>query len=176
MGAVAWAIGQRPVSHPRSSNRTCRFPAFGFPIGFTTRHTASTVEPMSGDDTSRPAFETYRGLSVLRMLSPTLEQTICPSRRNQEDPGNKRHKSLSHRVFAAIFFAVKAPPPSRGASRAKTISLQVPTDRQANATSVRAVACARSSLLSGRYLRHASRTERHCHALRSGLPTHPLSG
>ena len=35
MGAVAWAIRQRPVSHPRSSNRTCRFPASGFPTGFT---------------------------------------------------------------------------------------------------------------------------------------------
>ena len=25
MGAVAWAMRQRPVSHPRSSNRTCGF-------------------------------------------------------------------------------------------------------------------------------------------------------
>src|SRR4029077_10990494 len=29
------------VSHPRSSNRTCRFPAFGFPTGFIERHTGS---------------------------------------------------------------------------------------------------------------------------------------
>ena len=29
MGAVTWAIRQRPVSHPRSSNRTCRSPASG---------------------------------------------------------------------------------------------------------------------------------------------------
>jgi hypothetical protein len=27
MGAVTWAMRHRPVSHPRSSNRTCRFPA-----------------------------------------------------------------------------------------------------------------------------------------------------
>jgi hypothetical protein len=26
---------RRPVSHPRSSNWTCRFPASGFPTGFT---------------------------------------------------------------------------------------------------------------------------------------------
>src|SRR5258705_13044920 len=26
---------RRPVSQPRSSNRTCRFPASGFPTGFT---------------------------------------------------------------------------------------------------------------------------------------------
>jgi hypothetical protein len=38
MGAVAWAFGYRLVSHPRSSNRTCRFPASGFPAGFTARH------------------------------------------------------------------------------------------------------------------------------------------
>ena len=31
-------LGHRPVSHPRSSNRTCRFPASGFPTGFTARH------------------------------------------------------------------------------------------------------------------------------------------
>ena len=32
-------FGKRPVSHPRSSNPTCRFPALGFPIDFTARHT-----------------------------------------------------------------------------------------------------------------------------------------
>jgi hypothetical protein len=40
MGAVAWAMRQRSVSHPRSSNRTCRFPASGSPTGFTVRHAA----------------------------------------------------------------------------------------------------------------------------------------
>jgi hypothetical protein len=34
-----WAMRQRSVSHPRSSNRTCRFPASGSPTGFTARHT-----------------------------------------------------------------------------------------------------------------------------------------
>src|SRR5712671_2958900 len=32
-------IGQRPVSYPRSSNWTCRFPASSSPTGFTERHT-----------------------------------------------------------------------------------------------------------------------------------------
>ena len=41
MGAVAWAIRHRPVSHPRSSNRTCGFPASGFPTGFIARPTMS---------------------------------------------------------------------------------------------------------------------------------------
>jgi hypothetical protein len=39
MGAVAWAMRQRSVSHPRSSNRTCGFPASGSPAGFIVRHT-----------------------------------------------------------------------------------------------------------------------------------------
>ena len=40
MGAVAWAIRQRSVSHPRSSNRTCPIKASGSPTGFAERHTA----------------------------------------------------------------------------------------------------------------------------------------
>src|ERR1035437_8156793 len=36
-------FGHRPVSHPRSSNRTCRSPASGFPTGFTVRHTESKL-------------------------------------------------------------------------------------------------------------------------------------
>ena len=43
MGAVARAIWQRSVSHPRSSNRTCRSTASGSPTGFTARHTAGHV-------------------------------------------------------------------------------------------------------------------------------------
>src|SRR5450631_2317013 len=43
MGAVAWAIRQRSVSHRRSSNRTSRFPASGFPTGFTARYTESKL-------------------------------------------------------------------------------------------------------------------------------------
>src|ERR1700757_4331968 len=38
-GAVAWAMWQHSVSCPRSSNRTCRFPASGFPTSFIVRHT-----------------------------------------------------------------------------------------------------------------------------------------
>src|SRR4051812_43316178 len=40
-GAVAWAMRQRSVSRPRSSNRTCGFPASGFPTGFSPRPTAA---------------------------------------------------------------------------------------------------------------------------------------
>src|SRR5262249_53940416 len=39
-------IGQRPVSYPRSSNWTCRFPASSSPTGFTARYT--TVPLVAG--------------------------------------------------------------------------------------------------------------------------------
>jgi hypothetical protein len=39
MGAVAWAVRQRSVSHPRSSDRTCGFPAYGSSTGFIVRRT-----------------------------------------------------------------------------------------------------------------------------------------
>jgi hypothetical protein len=45
MGAVAWAIRHRSVSHPRSSNRTCPIKASGSPVGFTEGHTGS--EPIA---------------------------------------------------------------------------------------------------------------------------------
>ena len=44
MGAVAWAMRQRSVSHPRSSNRTCGFPASGSPTGFVVRHTEKITD------------------------------------------------------------------------------------------------------------------------------------
>src|SRR5689334_18908858 len=41
-----------PFSHPSSSNRACRFPALGFPIGFTTRPTiVGRIMLASSDDT-----------------------------------------------------------------------------------------------------------------------------
>src|SRR5271166_3810053 len=40
-GAVAWPVGRRPVSLPRSSNRTCPIKASGFPTDFIARLTAA---------------------------------------------------------------------------------------------------------------------------------------
>jgi hypothetical protein len=44
MGAVARAMRQGSVSHPRSSNRTCGFPASGSPTGFVLRHTKQSTD------------------------------------------------------------------------------------------------------------------------------------
>ncbi len=49
---MAWAMRHRSVSPPRSSNRTCGFPASGSPTGFTARHTAEGhFRLVSRDDT-----------------------------------------------------------------------------------------------------------------------------
>jgi len=51
-GAVSASISsRRPVSPPRSSNRTCGFPASGFPTGFIARHTAAGQYGHAGDAT-----------------------------------------------------------------------------------------------------------------------------
>jgi len=65
-GAVAWAIRQRSGSSPRSSNRTCRFPAFGFPTGFTVKHTGS----------NQPHAASARRVTLLR--SSTQQSRTTP--------------------------------------------------------------------------------------------------
>jgi hypothetical protein len=86
MGAVAWAIRQRPVSHPRSSNRTCRSPAFGFRTGFTARHT--TDDPLSNVGVARrPRAVSIRG--ALRYFGLVLKAQVWPSGCRPGDPGGE---------------------------------------------------------------------------------------
>src|ERR1700692_2948762 len=65
-------VGRRPVSHPRSSNRTCGFPASGFPTGFVVRRT-SVVQCQNPkppeDQITREAFD-----STTRHLVPPSEE------------------------------------------------------------------------------------------------------
>ena len=86
MGAVAWAIRQRPVSHPRSSNRTCRSPASGSPTGFTVRHTGSKptargfctvitrLRPSTQQSRTTPVFD-----GVLRLIANHHDLAIFDS-------------------------------------------------------------------------------------------------
>jgi hypothetical protein len=68
--AVAWAMRQRSVSLPRSSNRTCRFPASGFPTGFIMRHTASVQHARVEGATHRASrIQHHRGTALCRVLS-----------------------------------------------------------------------------------------------------------
>jgi hypothetical protein len=76
MGAVAWAMRQRSVSHPRSSNRTCRSPASGSPTGFIVRHTEKDHRPQASSERRVPSpygtgfSEGSGSLSVLTGSSP----------------------------------------------------------------------------------------------------------
>ena len=69
---MAWATRHRSVSPPRSSNRTCGFPASGSPTGFTARHTVDDqVRLVSRDDTvarQQPSLCGRVSLGGLRML------------------------------------------------------------------------------------------------------------
>ena len=68
--AVAWAMRQRSVSLPRSSNRTCRFPASGFPTGFIVRHTAAVQHARVEGATHRASrTQHHKGTAVCRVLS-----------------------------------------------------------------------------------------------------------
>ena len=84
MGAVAWAMRQRSVSHPRSSNRTCRFPASGFPTSFIVRHTEKSSgrkRPLRGGFSPSPydtafsegsgSFPVLQGSSPITFTSPS---------------------------------------------------------------------------------------------------------
>src|SRR6267142_722260 len=86
MGAVAWAIRQRSVSHPRSSNRTCPIKASGSPTGFTVRHTGSKptargfctvitrLRPSTQQSRTAPVFD-----GVLRLIANHHDLAIFDS-------------------------------------------------------------------------------------------------
>jgi hypothetical protein len=74
MGAVAGAMRHRSVSHPRSSNWTCRSPASGSPTGFTVRHTTAARG-------GRGPWRSLRGREVYfpRVAGPTGLDGPMPS-------------------------------------------------------------------------------------------------
>ena len=63
-GEARWLgpCGHHSVSSPRSSNRTCGFPASGFPTGFTSKHTAVGQDgPDIVGSHRTPRTQPYRG-------------------------------------------------------------------------------------------------------------------
>src|ERR1035438_2180103 len=90
MGAGA-DHGGRPVSHPRSSNRTCGFPASGFPTGFIadsrTRDNPATPEPEDSQLAVNPLH---------RKLTSTLRGYLVPP--SQEMPYPFLHTLIDHTV------------------------------------------------------------------------------
>ena len=68
-GEARWLgpYGHHSVSSPRSSNRTCGFPASGFPTGFTSKHTAGGQDGPDVVGSHRaPRTRPYRGNLVPR--------------------------------------------------------------------------------------------------------------
>ncbi len=129
-GAVAWAIRHRPVSPPRSSNRTSGFPASGSPTGFTARHTVDgQCRLVSRDDTvarhqpspcGRALSEAFRSRLVLPGSSPITDPQPLRKRARSQGPFLRRHYPASRVVWpcptsarpAALATASEARPPA----------------------------------------------------------------
>ena len=71
------AMRHRPVSHPRSSNRTCRFPASGFPTGFIVGHTSVAqlhpAQPQHSEFAEDFVVGEFAGASCLHLVTPRQE-------------------------------------------------------------------------------------------------------
>src|SRR5579871_6723876 len=104
MGAGADRQG-RPVSHPRSSNRTCGFPASGFPTGFIadsrTGVTQRTSEPqypqLSEDPSHRKLSRALRG----HLVPPSQEMPYTLLHTFVDRPVSLRRASQSEVRFPA---------------------------------------------------------------------------
>ncbi len=90
MGAVASAIWQRSVSHPRSSNRACQFPAPGFPTDFTERHTGN-------ESTTRGVCAAIHSLSPIDTATSDGSglQRCCQAYRQSPRPLHLRKRTRS---------------------------------------------------------------------------------
>ncbi len=121
MGAVAWAIWHRPVSHPRSSNWTCGFPASSFPTGFTVRPTMSRLlhaahaqlaRTSSPRDTARSDRSGYLGVCRPKANHPSISVvTSAPEVRALSSAGATR----LHRSYGPVRLPLTSP--SKTASR-----------------------------------------------------------
>ncbi len=102
---MAWAVRHRSVSSPRSSNRTCGFPASGSPTGFTARHTVDGQCRLVSRDEHRGASSTFalrqssrrsRPISlVLPGSSPITDPRLLRKRARSQGPFLRRHYPAS---------------------------------------------------------------------------------
>jgi len=103
MGAVAWAIRQRSVSHPRSSYRTCPIKASGAPTGFTVRHTESKL---AARGTTSPSSKAHQ-------MSGPFPQPALPGFDGHTTPSESRHGRRLRDVEAATLALDGSPPITR---------------------------------------------------------------
>jgi hypothetical protein len=98
-GAVAWAMWQHSVSCPRSSNRTCRFPASGFPTSFIVRHTEKSSgrkRPLRGGFSPSPYGTAFSEGSGSRSVLPGSSPITFTS------PSSKAHQKSGALPSAGI--------------------------------------------------------------------------
>ncbi len=127
---MAWAIRHRSVSPPRSSNRTCGFPASGSPTGFAARHTADgQFKQVSRDDTvarqqpspcGRALSEASGCFVVLLGSSPITYPRLLQKHARSQGPFLRRHYPASTVLWPC-------PTPARPAVLATTSELRPPT-------------------------------------------------
>jgi hypothetical protein len=90
MGAGT-GIDRRPASHPRSSNRTCRFPASGFPTGFVADSRAGLTQRSLEPEHSQLSVDL-----LPRKLSGALRGHLVPP--SQKMPHTFLHMLIEHFV------------------------------------------------------------------------------
>jgi hypothetical protein len=103
MGAVAGAVRQRPVSHPRSSNRPCRSPASGSPTGSTVRHTTGSPLMLALRDT---LARNHLRLTIELFLKDPKRSRCLQAHRQSPSPRHLRKHARSqgpslHRHYPA---------------------------------------------------------------------------
>src|SRR5215469_13513172 len=107
---------RRPVSHPRSSNRTCGFPASSFPTGFTadsrTRLHLITAE-LQYSQLSEHHFDTEAvGAARVHLVTPPQEMpyafinvvTNRPIRRRPGSVAEVRHPAPQYLIEPVPYF------------------------------------------------------------------------
>ena len=129
---MACAVGHHSVSPPRSSNRTCGFPASGSPTGFTARYTVDPHDRLvSRDDTvarhqpspcGRAFSEASGCLVVLPGSSPITDPQPLRKRARSQGPFLRRHYPASQVVRPC-------PTPARPAVLATTLGCDLQPKR-----------------------------------------------
>src|SRR3984893_3172203 len=117
MGAVALPMRQRSVPHPRSSTRTCGFPASGSPTGFIVRHTKQIT-----DRKRHLRREFVLRLTIQLSLKDPDDSRCLQAHRQSPSPCLLRKHTRSqgpslHRHYPASTVILPCPTPADAAAR-----------------------------------------------------------
>ena len=101
-----------PVSHPRSSNPACGFPAPGFPTGFFVGSTQSLPRLASPGD--RAASETFGSVWGLNRLSPMSPSAASSTARRKSGPFARPGITRRQHSYGPVRLPAPAAIPSDG--------------------------------------------------------------